>query len=115
MAAIERQRTVIAEYGAKQVAEKAIGELGKLGIPRERVSLVEGGAEVVVSVIADSQVEAEEISDVLDRYNLPDLRQVTGHQPGAEPLSADEKLRQGQVVDQGDSLQASRRTRIVLE
>jgi hypothetical protein len=116
MAVIERQRTVIAEYGAKEPAETAIAEIWKRGTPPERISVEEMSAgRTTVSVTATSQSEAEEISDVLDRYNLPDLSRVPGQQPGAERLSADEKLRQGDVADHGDSMQASRRTRIITE
>lgn len=121
-----QKRTVVAIFGTKDRAENAIAELLKLGISRERISPEAGlsseiadvyledvrrGA-ILVSVSANSEGEANEVRDLLDRYNLPDSGQVTGHNPGAEHLSADEKLRQGNVVDQGEPLQASRRTRI---
>jgi hypothetical protein len=131
VAVIDQKRSVVAVFGGRERADNAIGALLKLGLPRQRIKLVGqdapaelsselavpyskdmGRGSVLVSVSADSEDEANDIRDVLDRHDVAGLDQVTGHNAGAESLSADEKLRQGNVVDQGESLQATRRARI---
>jgi hypothetical protein len=131
MAVTDQKRTVVAVFGGRERADNAIGVLLKLGIPRQRIKLAAQDApaelssaevdtysedirrgSVLVSVSADSENEANDIRDVLDRHDVAGLDQVTGHSAGAERLSADENVRQGDVVDQGESLQATRRARI---
>jgi hypothetical protein len=132
MAVTDQKRTVVAVFGGRERADNAIGELLKLGIDRQLIKLVAQDApaaelsseevdtysedirrgSVLVTVSADSENEANDIRDVLDRHDVAGLDQVTGHNAGAERLSADENLRQGNVVDQGESMQNTRRARI---
>jgi hypothetical protein len=134
MAVTDQARTVVGVFSGEERAGNAMDELLKLGIPRNRIDLISANSgcalksdlvetyseeirqgAVLVAVTANSEDEANEVRDLLDRHDVPDLGQVTGQAAGAERLSADEKLRQGEVVDQGDSMQASRRTRIIPE